>query len=200
MRAEATQRRKPAASASEITSWLAAWRSGDAGSGERLIEALYGELHAMASSRMRGERHRLTLQTTALVHETFLRLSENVHMSYHDRHHFLALAATVMRRVLVDRARERRAAKRGGDAERVELEELVAAEGAREVELLDLDRTLDRLAALYPRQARVVELRFFGGLEEEEIATALDLSTRTIRRDWTFAAAWLARELALSAG
>jgi RNA polymerase sigma factor (TIGR02999 family) len=200
MGAEAAERQAPAASASEITGWLAAWRAGDAGSGERLVEALYSELHAMARYRMRGERHRLTLQTTALVHETFLRLSENVSMSYQDRHHFLALAATVMRRVLVDRARERRAAKRGGEAVRVELDELAAAEGTREVELLDLDRALDQLGALYPRQARVVELRFFGGLEEEEIATALAVSTRTIRRDWTFAAAWLARELAPAAG
>jgi RNA polymerase sigma factor (TIGR02999 family) len=203
MVAETAERRQPAASASEITEWLSAWRDGDAGSGERLVEALYDELHAMARRRMRGERHRLTLQTTALVHETFLRLSQNVRMSYQDRHHFLALAATVMRRVLVDRARERRSAKRGGETLLVEIDELAdlaAAEGERAVELLDLDRALDHLGALYPRHARVVELRFFGGLEEEEIATALAISTRTVRRDWTFAAAWLARELAPPAG
>ncbi len=191
------------ASAGEITSWLAAWRGGDASSGELLVEALYGQLHAMASQRLRGERHRLTLQTTALVHETFLRLTENVRMTYQDHHHFLALAATVMRRVLVDRARERRAEKRGGEAVLVavdELENLAVAAPEREVELLDLDRALDRLGELYPRQARVVELRFFGGLGEDEIAEALATSTRTIRRDWTFAAAWLARELAPAGG
>ncbi len=186
--------------APEITTWLRAWRGGDAASGDRLIAALYGELREMARQRLRGEHRRVTLQTTALVHETYLRLIGNVRMTFHDRHHFLALSATVMRRVLVDRARERLAGKRGGGAPHIELSEVQAAGLDPGVELLDVDRALDRLAAAYPRQARVVELRFFGGLEEEEIAGVLETSVRTTRRDWAFASAWLARELAPPTG
>ena len=184
----------------EITVWLKAWRGGDAASGDRLIAALYGELREMARQRLRGERRQVTLQTTALVHETYLRLIGNNRMTFQDRQHFLALSATVRRRVLVDRARERLAAKRGGGAPHVELAGIEAAGVDPGVELLDVDRALDRLSAVYPRQARVVELRFFGGLEEEEIAGVLDVSVRTTRRDWAFASAWLARELAPAAG
>jgi RNA polymerase sigma factor (TIGR02999 family) len=185
----------PVAASEEITGWLLAWRAGDAASGDRLIAALYGELREMARQRLRGERHQITLQTTALVHETYLRLMGNNRMTFQDRHHFLALSATVMRRVLVDRARERHAAKRGGDAPHVELTGAEAAGLDPGVEILDVDRALERLAAAFPRQARVVEMRFFGGLEEEEIAAVLETSARTTRRDWAFAAAWLAREL-----
>lgn len=185
----------PAAVPAEITVWLKAWRGGDAASGDRLIAALYSELREMARQRLRGERRQITLQTTALVHETYLRLIGNNRMTFQDRHHFLALSATVMRRVLVDRARERLAAKRGGGALHVELSDVEAAGLDPGVELLDVDRALDRLAAVYPRQAKVVELRFFGGLEEEEIADVLETSVRTTRRDWAFASAWLAREL-----
>jgi RNA polymerase sigma factor (TIGR02999 family) len=184
----------------EITHWLRAWRGGDAASGDRLIAALYGELREMARQRLRGEHRRITLQTTALVHETYLRLIGNNRMTFQDRHHFLALSATVMRRVLVDRARERLAGKRGGGAPHIELSEVQAAGFDPGVELLDVDRALDRLAAAFPRQARVVELRFFGGLEEEEIAGVLETSVRTTRRDWAFASAWLARELGPPAG
>ena len=179
----------------EITVWLRAWRGGDAASGDRLMAALYGELREMARQRMRGERRQITLQTTALVHETYLRLIGDNRMTFQDRNHFLALSATVMRRVLVDRARERRAVKRGGDAPHVELTDVQAAGLDPGVELLDVDRALDRLAAAYPRQAKLVELRFFGGLDEEEIAAVLEVSVRTTRRDWSFASAWLAREL-----
>jgi len=186
--------------APDITGWLRAWRGGDAASGERLIEALYGELRAMARQRLRGEQRQITLQTTALVHETYLRLLGNDRMSYQDRHHFLALSATVMRRVLVDRARERHAAKRGGGAPHIELTDVQAAGLDPGVELLDVDRALERLAAAFPRQAKVVELRFFGGLDEEEIAAVLEISVRTTRRDWSFASAWLARELQTVAG
>lgn len=190
----------PVAASAEITGWLKAWRGGDAASGDRLISALYGELREMARQRLRGERRQITLQTTALVHETYLRLLGNNRMTFQDRHHFLALSATVMRRVLVDRARERLAAKRGGGALHVELSDVAVAGLDPGVELLDVDRALDRLAAAHPRQARVVELRFFGGLEEEEIADVLETSVRTTRRDWSFASAWLARELAPAAG
>lgn len=200
MHAERDPEAEAADSSSDITGWLRAWRGGDAVSGERLITALYNELRAMARQRLRGERRQITLQTTALVHETYLRLVGNQRMSYQDRHHFLALSATVMRRVLVDRARERRAAKRGGDAPHVELTDVQAAGLDPGVELLDVDRALERLAAAFPRQARLVELRFFGGLDEEEIADVLGISVRTTRRDWSFAAAWLARELEPAAG
>lgn len=195
MRVDEASGRPPANVPAEITVWLKAWRGGDAASGDRLVAALYGELHEMARQRLRGERRQVTLQTTALVHETYLRLIGNNRMTFQDRHHFLALSATVMRRVLVDRARERLAAKRGGGALHVELADVEVAGLDPGVELLDVDRALDRLAAVYPRQAKVVELRFFGGLEEEEIAEVLETSVRTTRRDWAFASAWLAREL-----
>ncbi len=195
MRIDELPGKSPAGGPAEITGWLHAWRRGDSASGDRLIAALYSELREMARQRLRGERRQITLQTTALVHETYLRLIGNNRMTFQDRHHFLALSATVMRRVLVDRARERLAAKRGGGALHVELSDVEAAGLDPGVELLDVDRALDRLAAVYPRQAKVVELRFFGGLEEEEIAEVLETSVRTTRRDWAFASAWLAREL-----
>lgn len=200
MRTDELQEVRPGIPQAEITVWLKAWRGGDAASGDRLIAALYGELREMARQRLRGERRQVTLQTTALVHETYLRLIGTNRMTFQDRHHFLALSATVMRRVLVDRARERLAAKRGGGAPHVELAGIEAAGVDPGVELLDVDRALDRLAAVHPRQARVVELRFFGGLEEEEIAGVLEVSVRTTRRDWAFASAWLARELAPAGG
>ena len=172
----------------------------------------------MARQRLRGEHRRITLQTTALVHETYLRLIGNNRMTFQDRHHFLALSATVMRRVLVDRARERLAGKRGGGAPHIELSEVQAAGfdpgvelpvtlGALEQLALPVDRdvvavhdALLALEAVDPRAAKVVELRFFGGLEEEEIADVLETSVRTTRRDWAFASAWLARELGPPAG
>lgn len=200
MRIDELPGKSPAGGPAEITGWLHAWRGGDSASGDRLIAALYSELREMARQRLRGERRQITLQTTALVHETYLRLIGNNRMTFQDRHHFLALSATVMRRVLVDRARERLAAKRGGGALHVELSDVEAAGLDPGVELLDVDRALDRLAAVYPRQAKVVELRFFGGLEEEEIADVLETSVRTTRRDWAFASAWLARELAPAGG
>lgn len=195
MKLDEVHGKPPVAASAEITSWLLAWRGGDAASGERLIAALYGELREMARQRMRGEGRQITLQTTALVHETYLRLIGNSPMTFQDRHHFLALSATVMRRVLVDRARERHAAKRGGGAPHIELTDIAAVGLDPGIEVLDVDRALERLAAAFPRQAKVVEMRFFGGLEEEEIAAVLETSVRTTRRDWSFASAWLAREL-----
>ena len=194
--------REPAGSAGadaapeDVTAWLTAWRRGDEAAGGRVIAALYGDLHRMAGQRLRHERNRLTLQTTALVHESYLRLAGDRRLDIHDRSHFLALAAIAMRRVLVDRARERGAAKRGGEVDRVELPPDLAASDHADVEILDLDRALSRLETAYPRQARVVEMRFFGGLEESEIADVTGTSVRTVRRDWSFAAAWLGRELA----
>lgn len=183
------------ASPQEITSLLRAWRAGDAGAGERLIETLYGELREMARRRLAGEPPSHTLQTTALVHEAFIRLAGQRRVTWHDRGHFLALAATVMRRVLVDRARARRAAKRGSGVTAGVLTDAVAAGVDPATEILDVDRALERLGASFPRQTRVVELRFFGGLEIEEIAAVLEVTERTVNRDWAFARSWLAREL-----
>jgi len=179
----------------EITSLLREWRAGDAGAGERLIQALYRELHEMARRRLARERPSHTLQTTALVHEAYLRLIGQRRVEWRDRGHFLALAATVMRRVLVDRARARRAGKRGAGETAEVLTDAVPAGVDRSVEILDVDRALQKLGAKFPRPARVVELRFFGGLEIEEIASVLDVTRRTVNRDWVFARAWLAREL-----
>jgi RNA polymerase sigma factor (TIGR02999 family) len=180
----------------DVTFLLRAWRAGDDGAGDRLVEVLYQELHDMARRKLSRERAGGTLQTTALVHEAYLRLVDQRHVHWRDRGHFLALAATMMRRVLVDRARARRAGKRGSGAEPITLTDAAAAGLDPAVEVLDVDRALERLAAAYPRPARVVELRFFGGLELEEIGAVVGVTERTIKRDWAFARAWLARELA----
>jgi RNA polymerase sigma factor (TIGR02999 family) len=184
-----------AAVATEVTDLLRAWRGGDRAAEERLLAVLYRELHAMARRRLRRERPGGTLQTTALVHDAYLRLLGQREVAWRDRGQFLALAATMMRRVLVDRARARRAGKRGGGGERIELTDLEAPDGQPIADVLAVDQALSRLATIYPRQARVVELRFFGGLESAEIAAALEVTERTAHRDWAFARAWLAREL-----
>jgi RNA polymerase sigma factor (TIGR02999 family) len=178
-----------------VTLLLRAWRAGDALAGERLVEVLYRELHEMARQRLARERAGGTLQTTALVHEAWLRLVDQRSVEWRDRGHFLALAATMMRRVLVDRARARKAGKRGSGEAAITLTDVAAAGIDPAVEILDVDRALERLAATYPRQARVVELRFFGGLQLEEIGAVVGVAERTVKRDWSFARAWLAREL-----
>ena len=178
-----------------MTDLLHAWRGGDAGAAERLMALLYRELHAMARRRLRQERPGTTLQTTALVHEAYLRLVDQRRVEGRDRGHFLALAATMMRRVLVDRARARRAGKRGAGEPALVLADVAAAGVDPAVEVLAVDHALERLAQSFPRPARVVELRFFGGLELAEIGAALDVTERTAQRDWAFARAWLAREL-----
>jgi RNA polymerase sigma factor (TIGR02999 family) len=194
-REEATDAVEPAPGPGDLTGLLRAWRAGDASSGDRLVEALYRELRLIASRQMRGERAGSTLETTALVHEAYLRLIDQRRTDWVDRRHFLAIAATTMRRVLVDRARARRTLKRGGAELTVALAGLADLVPDPAAEILDVDRALSRLATLHPRPARVVELRFFGGLEEREIAAVLGIAERTVRRDWSFAAAWLAREL-----
>jgi len=178
-----------------LTSLLRAWRGGDASAGERLLEVLYRELHHMAHARLALEHPGNTLQTTALVHESYLRLVDQRGVEWRDRGHFLALAATMMRRVLVDRARARKAGKRGAGEAPITLTDAVAAGVDPAAEVLDVDRALHRLAAGYPRPGRVVELRFFGGLELAEIGAVIGVTERTVKRDWAFARAWLAREL-----
>lgn len=181
----------------QVTALLHAWRAGDAAAGETLIGRIYGDLRRMARVQLRREHHVLTLDPTALVHECFLRL---VHQesAIHDRVHFFALAATMMRRVLVDQARARLADKRRHVAvsltTAVELAGL-AGDGGGDPALIDLDQALERLALEHPRQARVVEMRFFAGLTEAEIAEVLDVAERTVKRDWSFARAWLLAEL-----
>jgi len=178
----------------EVTGLLRAWRDGDASADERLLERVYVTLRHIALGQLRGERAGHTLQPTALVHEAYLRLMGQREVDWRDRGHFFGLAAVTMRRILVDYARRRRAKKRGAGEEIEPLS--VATEAGEVVDLLDLDRVLDRFAERFPRQAKVVELRYFTGLEFEEVALALDLGLRTVKRDWSFARAWLRDALA----
>lgn len=185
----------------EITRLLLAWREGDGGALDRLIPLVYDELRALAAGYLRRERPDHTLQPTAVLHDAYLRLIEKTHPQWEGRVHFFAAAAQMMRRILVDHARERRAAKRGGGAERVSLdgETPVAALGGAApflADLLDLDLALERLAGLDPRKGRAVELRYFGGLTEAETAEVLKVSPATVRLDLRLARAWLLAELA----
>jgi RNA polymerase sigma factor (TIGR02999 family) len=166
----------------------------DAGSPEALVSILYDELHRLAHHYMRNERPGHTLQTTAIVNEAYLRLAGIEHIQWRDRSHFVAMAATAMRRVLVDHARGRARDKRGGDLTITPLDADVSAPEP-DVDLLALNDALDRLASLDSRQARIVELRYFAGLTIEEVADALDVSSGTVKREWSIAKAWLYREL-----
>jgi RNA polymerase sigma-70 factor (ECF subfamily) len=173
--------------------------SGEASPAE-LMPQVYDELRRLAANYLRQERPGQTLQATALVHEAFLRLSKEKNQPWKNRTHFLAIAALSMRQILVQRARARHAEKRGGkDAERITLDESVVADRSQEatggVDVLELDAALEKLAALDPQQARIVELRYFGGLTVEEAAEALDISPATVKRHWTIARAWLKKEL-----
>lgn len=179
--------------APDVTALLKAWERGDAGARERLIPIVYDELRRVAARSLAFERDLPTLQPTALVHETYLKLVDQRSAKWQDRTHFFSVAARLMRRILVDRARERKAEKRGGGAPREAVSsalEVVAAP-ARDVELLALDEALADLAALDPRQAEVVELRYFGGLSLDETAAALGISAATVSREWSMARAWL---------
>lgn len=178
--------------AADVTGLLQAWRAGDTQAGDRLLERIYHELKRIAGSQLRRERPDHTLQTTALVHEAFLRLVDQRGIDWRDRAHFFGLAAGMMRRVLVDHYRARQAIKRTppeGPSP------AAGFEADRAVEVLDLDRALSALAESHPRQARVVEMRYFADLDVEEVAACLDISTPTVKRDWQFARAWLNAEL-----
>jgi RNA polymerase sigma factor (TIGR02999 family) len=179
----------------QVTRLLDAWRRGDERAGETLLPLVYDELRRIARQRLRGEHAALTLQPTALVHEAYLRLADVEHTEFRDRAHFFAFASTVMRRVLVDHARGRLAGKRSHRSAPLTIAANLPGDASRDVELLDLDRALERLAEEHPRQARVVEMRFFAGLEHSEIAEALQITERTVHRDWVFARAWLLAEL-----
>jgi RNA polymerase sigma-70 factor, ECF subfamily len=180
-----------------VTQLLQRASAGDEQARASLFDVLYDELRRLAEAAMRRERPDHTLQATALVHETYVRLADDGGR-FENRAHFFGVAASAMRRVLVDHARARRAQKRGGGDALVSVEDLDSLPGgaAGSVDLVALDDALSRLAALDPRQAQVVELRFFGGLSVEETATLLDMSPRTIKREWQVARAWLKRELA----
>lgn len=168
-------------------------------SAAQLMPIVYDELRRLAAGYLRRERPGQTIQATALVHEAYIRLvAERAH-HWQNRTHFLAIAALSMRQILVQRARRRHAAKRGGDPERITLDDhLLAAPGSTSIDLLALDEALERLAALDAQQARLVELRYFGGLTIEEIAETLAISPATVKRHWTLARAWLKRELSPS--
>lgn len=179
---------------SDVTRMLLRWSEGDQEALDQLFPIVYGELKRMAHARMRGERAGHTLNTTGLVHEAYLRLVDINRVKWENRSHFLAMASRTMRRVLIDHARDRKAKKRGGGAEKVELKDefLVSEEDAEQ--LIDLDNALERLGAGHPRQSQAIELRYFGGLTLEEAADVMGVSAPTVMRDVRFAEAWLARE------
>jgi len=172
-----------------------AWGRGDKSAFDRLIPLVHAELHRLARHYMAGERADHTLQTSALVNEAYLRLIDITQVHWQNRAHFLAMAARTMRRILVDSARARGNQRRGGDVVKVSLDDALVVGSERHEDLVALDGALDRLRDVYPRQAEVVELRFFGGLTLEETAAALDVSIDTVKRDWRFAKLWLLREL-----
>jgi RNA polymerase sigma-70 factor (ECF subfamily) len=179
-----------------ITTLLLDWRNGNTVSGDHLATILYNELRLLASHYLRRERPNHTLQPTALVHELYLRLfGSSAPAAWQDRAHFFAVAAQTLRRILVDHARAHYAEKRGGDQVRVSLTAVEGWAVNRNEDLLAVEDALQQLAALQPRAAQVVELRFFAGLTEEEIAEVLDVSAITVKRDWKFARAWLVSTL-----
>lgn len=179
----------------EVTRLLKAWNGGDATALPHLVERVHAELHRIARRCVRNERRADTLQPTALINEAYLRLADVAGVDWHERAQLFALAAQVMRRILVDAARARAAGKRGGGAQRVTFDDSAIAADFPERSMLALNDALTAFAQAAPRQARVVELRWFGGLGEDEIASVLDVSARTVRRDWDFAKAWLSREI-----
>jgi RNA polymerase sigma factor (TIGR02999 family) len=180
---------------SEITQTLIRYSRGDAAALDVLLPAVYDELRRLAAAQLQHERPGHTLQPTALAHEAFLRLVNQRDVSWKNRAHFLGLAAQAMRRILADHARRRRAEKRGGDAVRVTMEESDLPGAPPDLMADDLDAALEDLARLEPRHARIVELRFFGGLTIEETAEVVGVSPATVKRDWLLARAWLYREL-----
>ncbi len=185
----------PAPARPDVTGLLVAWRRGDAVALDRLLPLVYTELRRIAHRYMRDERPGHPLQTTALVHEAYLRLVDVHRIDWASRNHFFAVSAQMMRRILVEAARRRDAHKRGGDASHVALDDATVPGAAGDADLLALDEALEHLSAAAPRQARVVELRYFGGLTVEETADVLEISAETVMRDWKFARLWLRRDL-----
>jgi len=181
--------------AGEVTDLLVAARAGDDGALDRLLPLVYDELRRMARAQLRRHRPSATLDATGLVHDLYLKIADQARLDAHDRGHFLAIAARAMRQVIVDRARRRSAAKRGGDEAPVPLDEAPEVGTAEAEWLVEVDDAVGRLAERSPRLARVVECRYFAGYSEEETATALGVSLRTVQRDWMHARAWLREAL-----
>ena len=190
----------PDAQASETTELLRAWANGEPAALEQLTPRVYRELRRIAGHFMRNERPGRTIQATALVHEAYLRLIDVTNVDWQHRAHFFAVSARIMRHILLDAARSRAAAKHGGHQPRVNLDEIPDVSGQRGSELIALDDALNALAMVDPRKARVIELRFFGGLGVEETAAVLKVSPETVLRDWKLARAWLLRELSGDGG
>jgi RNA polymerase sigma-70 factor, ECF subfamily len=178
----------------EVTTLLRAMKRGDAAAADRLLALVYKELHVLAEKYMRRERPDHTLQATALINEAYIRMVGN-DTDWQNHQHFVGVAANVMRRVLVDHARAHNADKRGGDLRRVEFEEGIAFSAERSVEVLAVDEALTELGNLNPRQAQVVEMRYFSELSEEQIAALLNVSVRTVQRDWLLAKGWLSERV-----
>jgi RNA polymerase sigma factor (TIGR02999 family) len=178
-----------------ITQLLLAWRKGEKSALDELIPLVQTELKRIARNYMRRQNPGHTLQTTALVNEAFLRLVDSDRVNWQDRNHFFAICAQLMRRILVDFARRKNSLKRGGVGVHITLNENVDVADEKAAEVVALDEALERLARMNERQSKIVELRYFGGLTEEQVAESLGISSRTVRRDWNLARAWLYREL-----
>ena len=178
-----------------VSELLVRWRGGDQEALQALLPLVYDELRRLAHHHLKAERDGHTLQSTALVHEAYLRLVDHEPLRLDNRAHFFAVASHLMRQILVDYARKRRAAKRGGDDLTLTLDEAIALPRKRELDLVALDDALNKLAAMDARQSRIVEMRFFGGLSIEEMADALDISSATVERHWRIARVWLFQEL-----
>lgn len=179
----------------EITQLLLAWNHGDQRARDELTPLIYDELRRLARGLLRRERPGHSLQPTALVHEAFLRLIDQNQVNWQNRAHFFGAAARLMRQILINHAEARRAAKRGGETERVSLNDVDHSAPGQEIDLIALDEALGRLERLDPQQGRIVEMRYFSGLTIDEIAEAIGVSPATVKRDWSMARAWLRREL-----
>lgn len=189
-------------SSQDVTQRLLDWSKGDRSALDDLLPLVYGELRRLANHHLRRERPGHTLQPTALVHEAYMRLINQAEVNWQNRAHFFGVAANLMRQILIQHARAVQAAKRGGDAHKLSLEELPGISdglaGKPDLDLIALDDALNQLAAIAPQQGRVVELRYFGGLSIDETAEVLGISPATVKREWTMAKAWLHRELSKS--
>ena len=183
-----------------VTEMLRNWSDGDRQAQEQLFRVVYDELHRQAARYLQHEHTGFTLQTSDLIHEAYFRLIDQQDVQWQNRLHFFAIAAQLMRRILVDHVRQRQAAKRGGSDIRLPLEEAMDVSAGRDLDFVALDEALTRLAKIDPQQSQVVELRFFSGLSVEETAKVLEVSERTVKRDWHVAKAWLRRELSRGGG
>ena len=185
----------PASPSHDVTQLLVSWSEGDPKALEALTPLVYDELRTLAGRYLRRERPDHTLQSTALVHEAYLRMVDQRQVRWQNRAHFFGVAAQIIRRILVDHARSHKAEKRGADAVKLSLDEAMAVPEERQVDLVALDDSLNSLASFDVQQGRIVELRFFGGLSIEETAAVLGVSPATVKRDWAMAKAWLYREI-----